>query len=252
MNDKNKLLIIAISIVIGFVITGYLIGKSIERFKKEDRYISVKGFSEREVKSNFAVWTIKTRITTNDLIEGSKNIEDSKGKIIEFLLNNGIKKNEVIQQNLSVTDKLARDYGNNDVGAYRYIIENSIQVRTENVDTIQNVSKQTDKLLKAGVLIADNTDYNPSVKYLFTGLNDIKPLMLSEATQNAKKAAIEFTRESDVRLGKLKKANQGLFSIVDRDYSIISPSNEGGYYAPSVNDIYKKVKVVVNIEYSIE
>lgn len=252
MNDKNKLLIIAISIVIGFVITGFFIGKSIERFKKEDRYISVKGFSEREVKANFAVWTIKTRITTNDLIEGSKNIEDSKGKIIEFLLNNGIKKNEVIQQNLSVTDKLARDYGNNDVGAYRYIIENSIQVRTENVDTIQYVSKQTDKLLKAGVLIADNTDYNPSVKYLFTGLNDIKPLMLSEATQNAKKAAIEFTRESDVRLGKLKKANQGLFSIVDRDYSIISPSNEGGYYAPSVNDIYKKVKVVVNIEYSIE
>ena len=252
MNDKNKLLIIAISIVSGLVIAGFIIGRSLERFKKEDRYISVKGFSEREVKANFAVWTIKTRITTNDLAEGSRNIEENKRKIVEFLVGNGIKKDEIIQQNLSVTDKLARDYGTNDIGAFRYIIENSIQVRTENVDTIEHVSKQTDKLLKAGVLIADNTEYNPGVKYLFTGLNDIKPLMLSEATQNARKAATEFTKENNVRLGKLKKANQGLFSIVDRDFSISSPGNEGGYYAPNVNDMYKKVKVVVNIEYSIE
>jgi hypothetical protein len=249
MNERIKLSVIAISIVIGFVINGFFIGRSLERFKREDRFISVKGFAEREVKANFAVWTIKTRIATNDLIEGSKIIEGNKNKIVGFLHDNGLKPEEIIQQNSNVTDKLARDYGSNDIGAFRYIIENTIHVRTENVDTIQYASRQTDKLLKAGVLIADNNDYNPSVKYLFTGLNEIKPAMLSEATQNAKKAAVEFTKESNVRLGSLKKANQGLFTIVDRDYSIISP-NDGGY-APSVNDLYKKVRVVVNIEYSI-
>jgi hypothetical protein len=252
MNEKNKLLVITLAIVAGLVLSGFLIGKSIERFRKEDRYISVKGFSEREVKSNFAVWTIKTGITTNDLLEGSKSIEENKRKIIEFLLSNGIKKQEIIQQNLNVTDKLARDYSNGDVGAYRYIIENSLQVRTKNVDSIQFVSRQTDKLLKAGVIIAGDNEYNPTVKYMFTKLGDIKPEMLAEATNNAKTAAMEFAKQSDVSLGKLKKANQGLFSIEDRDVAITASMGEGGYYAPSVNDIYKKVKVVVNIEYSID
>lgn len=249
MKEKSKIIVISISILLGLVVNGYFIGKSLERFKKEDRYISVKGFSERDVKANLATWSIKTRISTNDLIEGITQIEENKNKIVDFLLKNGIKKDEIIEQNASVVDKATREYGGNDIGTYRYIIEKNIQVRTENVDTIQYVSRQTDKLLKIGILLAENNDYNPAVKYIFTNLNEIKPQMLSEATQNAKKAAIEFTKESNVKLGKIKKANQGLFSIVDRDYSVSNPSD---YYAPNVNDMYKTIKVVVNIEYSIQ
>jgi uncharacterized protein len=252
MTDKNKFIIIVLAVVAGLSIHGYFVGRALQRFRKEDRSISVKGFSEREVKANFAVWTIKTRITTNNVIEGSREIEANKNKIIDFLLSNGIKKEEVSQQDLSVNDKLAREYTDSDIGAYRYIIENSIQVRTANVDTIQHVSRMTDMLLKAGVVVSTTNDYNPSVQYLFTGLNDIKPAMLSEATQNARKAADEFTRESSVKLGALKKASQGLFTIIDRDVSNSSQTGEGGYYGANVSDIYKKVRVVVNIEYSVE
>jgi hypothetical protein len=74
--------------------------------------------------------------------------------------------------------------------------------------------------------------------------------MLSEATQNARKAAMEFTRESNVSLGDLKKASQGLFTIVDRDDFAAGQTGEG--YGNNVNDIYKKVRVVVNIEFSVE
>jgi hypothetical protein len=63
MKDNYKI-IIAIAIVIGLGLNGIFIGRAIQRFKKEDRFISVKGFSEREVKANLAVWTIKTRVTT--------------------------------------------------------------------------------------------------------------------------------------------------------------------------------------------
>ncbi|MBP6611141.1 MAG: SIMPL domain-containing protein [Paludibacter sp.] len=251
MNEKNNVILISIAIIIGCSSLGFFIGQSIERFRKEDRSISVKGFSEKEVKSNFAVWTIKTRITTNDLAQGSKESEENRTKIIAFLLENGLKKNEIIQQNLNVTDKLAREY-TNDIGAFRYIIENTLQVRTVNVDLVDKVSKETDMLLKAGILIAESNEYNPAIKYIYTGLNDIKPQMLSEATQNAKEAASEFTKQSDVKLAKLKKASQGLFSIVDRDQAIMSPSGDSGYSQGNVNDIYKKVRVVVSIEYSVD
>lgn len=249
MKDNYKI-IIAIAIVIGLGLNGIFIGRAIQRFKKEDRFISVKGFSEREVKANLAVWTIKTRVTTNDITEGSKKIEADKQKIVNFLLQKGIKQTEIFQQDLKVVDKMAREYGNSDIGSFRYIIENAMQVRSENVDTIQNVKRMTDELLKVGVVISNIEDYRPSVQYLFTKLNEIKPAMLLEATQNAKQAALEFTKESNVSLGPLKKANQGLFTIVDRD-DFIAGQSEGGY-GGNVNDIFKKVRVVVNFEYSID
>ena len=247
---KNNKLLIAFAIIIGLALNGIFIGRALQRFKKEDRSISVKGFAEREVKANLAVWTIKTRVTTNNIEEGSRQIETDKQKIVEFLLKKGIKENEIFQQDLKVVDKMAREYGNSDIGNFRYIIENSMQVRSENVDTIQNVKGMTDELLKMGVVISNVDDYRPSVQYLFTKLNDIKPEMLQEATQNARKAAMEFTKESKVKLGDLKKANQGLFTIVDRDDFISGQTGEG--YGGNLNDIYKKVRVVVNIEFSVE
>lgn len=247
--NNNKILIAA-AIMIGLALNGIFIGRAVQRFKKEDRSISVKGFSEREVKANLAVWTIKTRITTNDIAAGSREVEDDKNKITGFLLQKGIKDTEIFQQDLKVVDKMAREYGDNNIGEYRYIIENSIQVRSSNVDTVQAVKRMTDELLKMGVVISNVNEYMPSVQYLFTDLNKIKPEMLSEATQNARKAALEFTRESNVSLGDLKKASQGLFTIVDRDDFVAGQTGEG--YGNNVNDIYKKVRVVVNIEFSVE
>lgn len=252
MNNQNKYAWLALAIILGLSAHGYFTGSALKQFKKEDRSISVKGFAEREVKANFAVWTIKSRITTNELAEGSKIIEGNKQKIIDFLLEKGLKSDEIIQKNLYVLDRMARDYNAYEPGTLRYIIEQTIQVRTDQVELVEAASRQTDKLLKAGVVISNMDDFNPSVQYLFTRLNDIKPEMIAEAINNAKQAANEFAKESNTRLGKLKKANQGLFSIVDRDASAIAPAGDAGYYASNLTDVYKKVRVVINAEYNIE
>ena len=248
MKDRN-LIVFSFAIIIGLTLASIILGRSIERFRSADRYISVKGFSEHEVKSDFAVWTIKTRIANNDLSEGSKSIENAKNQVIDFLLRNGIDQNEIIQKDLIVNDKKAQEYGNNIGDSYRFIIDKTIQVRSKDVDNIEKVSRMTDDLLKAGVVISNTNDFQGSVKYIYTKLNEIKPSMLTEATKNAENAAKQFAIESNTKLGKLKKANQGLFTILDRDQSL---SGQDGYYAMTGSDMYKRVRVVVNIDYSIK
>lgn len=249
---KNVKFLPSLCIAAGLSVCGWFIGNAIGNFKKDDYLITVKGFAEREVKANLAVWTIKTRITTNDIHAGSNNNTENKNKINNFLLSKGIKPTEIFQQDLNVIDKLAREYGE-DKSSYRYIIENSIQVRSINVDLVKKVSSMKDELLKMGVVVYATQDYyKPAVQYLFTGLNNIKPAMLAEATQNGKKAAEEFALQSNVGLGKLKKANQGLFSISDRDESLVSGSTTEAYYGTNTNDLFKKIKVVVNFEYLIQ
>jgi uncharacterized protein len=251
--EKKSTLIIAATIVIGLVLGSFILGKSFERFRKEDRYISVKGFAEREVKADLAIWSIKVRIAYNDLQEGSRSIDVAKNKVIQFLIKNGIDPKEIIQRDLTVSDKQADQYSAPNSGEkLRYIIEETIEVRSNNVDNIQNVSRMTSELLGAGVALSTRNDWQGGgLKFLFTKLNDIKPAMLAEATRNAKSAAVQFTKESDTKLGKMRKASQGLFSIADRDEAS-SGQGEGGYAPAGTSDLFKKVRVVISVDYSIE
>jgi hypothetical protein len=250
--DKKFGVIVLVAFISGLAINGLILGRALERFKKEDRTISVKGFSEREVRSDLAVWTIKTRIADNDLAAGSKAMDEARNKVVAFLLENGINKEEIIQKDLIVNDKKAQEWDNsNVVNSFRFLIDNVIQVRTSQVEIIERVSRMTDELLKRGVLVSNRNEYQGAVRYYYTKLNEIKPEMLTDATKNAKKAAEQFASESNTAIGKLKKANQGLFTVLDRDESLAGNADGGGYN-PGVNDLVKKVRVVVSVEYSIE
>ena len=89
------------------------------------------------------------------------------------------------------------------------------------------------ELGKQGLAIA-GADYEARTQFLFTRLNDIKPDMIEAATRNAREVATRFAQDSDSRLGKIRRASQGQFSIDDRD------SN-----TPHI----KKVRVVSTVEY---
>jgi hypothetical protein len=58
--------------------------------------------------------------------------------------------------------------------------------------------------------------------------------MVEEATKNAREVAVKFAQDSHSKLGKIKNASQGLFSIQSRDSS-----------TPYI----KKVRVVTTVEY---
>lgn len=249
--SRSGSIILGISVVVGLFLCAAFLGRSLERFRKEDRYLSVKGFAEREVKADLVIWAIKLRTANNDLLEGNRSMEASKAKVMEFLTKNGIGADEIIQRDLTVTDKQANEYGGNNADKLRYIIEETIEVRSTNVENVQKVSRMTNELLNAGVALSTKSDWTGAgLRFIFTKLNDIKPAMLTEAIQNAKKAAEQFTRESHTNLGKMRKASQGLFSIDDRDN--FSAQGEGAGYAAGTSDLYKKVRVVINVEYSIE
>ena len=245
----SSIWIISIALIFSFGISALFIGRSLQRFKAEDRSVSVKGFAEREVKADLAVWIIQTRMANNDLMEGSKAIDEAKNKVIAFMLQNQIKQEEIVVEGIVVTDKKAQQYDNFQQGnAFRYLITQNFQIRSNNVDLLQKVSRMTGELLQVGIFLS-NSDYGNPLQFYFTKLNEIKPEMITEATQNARKAAQQFANENDSKLGSLKKANQGLFTIVDRTASL--SGGEGGF-ASGTNDLYKKVRVVISAEYSID
>ena len=92
------------------------------------------------------------------------------------------------------------------------------------------------ELLKEGVAIVDG-GYENQVKYEYVSFKQMKPKMMEEAIANAEKTAAQFAKNSKSKLNKIVSADQGQFSIEDRDQS-----------TPYV----KKVRVVTTIVYSLK
>jgi hypothetical protein len=231
--------ILGITVGVGIAYSGHALSHAIAQFRASDRAVTVKGLSEKEVKSDVAIWTIQFKNAGNDLTETYAQNEADKAKIIEFLKGQGFKESEINLGGIQVNDLYARDYdtGSDTKPTYRYILKNSITLKTDKVDAIQKAIESSSALVKSGVLIED-INY---VRYFFTKLNQLRPQMLAEATRSAHELAEQFAKDSGSRVGGIKAANQGIFKIMARD--------GGEDMGEDTMNLYKKVRVVSTIDY---
>jgi len=221
-----------VSFLLGMFTLGYFLTKSVSLYKQYDRSVTVKGLSQKEFKADIVLWPIKFVTLDSDLVKLNNRVDEYTNLILDFLEKNGIKKDEITIQAPSITDKLANDYSNKNF-QYRYVANRVINIYSKDVDKIrENISKLT-SLINKGIVFRFN-DYDTRVEYIFTKLNEVKPQMIEESTKKAREVAIKFAKDSNSKLGKIKKARQGQFSISNRDKN-----------TPYI----KKVRVVSTIEY---
>ena len=203
--------------------------------KDRDRVVFVRGLAEREVSADFVIWPIVYKEVGNDLAELSATLQ-SKSQILEkFLLENGIQKENITYSTPAIVDADGELYSGGK-HAYRYVATVVATVATNDVALVRKVMEKQSELLKHGIAFSGG-DYQYRTIYSFNGLNEIKPAMIDEATRNARTAAEKFAKDSDSKLGKIKTATQGVFSIENRDEN-----------TPHI----KKVRVVTNVQYFLE
>ena len=232
--DKGKFFS-GLFIMIGLTIIGIMIPEAVNSFRSYERTVNVKGLCEKEVTADRVIWPVIYKIMGDDIQSIYSQTDRNNETIIDFLMEGGISRDEITVSTPSVSDKYANEYSSND-RAYRYIATNVLTVYTDKVDLVLELMAKQSELLKKGVVTVSNSWENP-VEFKFEALNDIKPEMIEEATKNAREAAEKFAKDSESRLGKIKTANQGTFTIADRD------SN-----TPHI----KKVRVVTSVTYYLK
>jgi len=218
-------------LLVGFLGLGYLLSSSIVDIKKMERTVEVKGLSEREVPADIAIWPITFSMADNDLSNLYQTIQDKNSKVVAFLKAQGFTDSEITISAPSVVDKLAREYDSSYGAKFRYTASSTITLYSNQVDKARESMIKVVDLGREGIAIAGDSY---STQFIYSKLNDIKPAMIEEATKNARQAADKFAKDSDSGLGKIKRANQGTFSIENRDSSTAH---------------IKKVRVVSTVEY---
>lgn len=218
---------------LGLAALGYLAGSSAIRIKEFERSVTVKGLAEREVPADIALWPIQYTAAGNDLTALYAALERDTATVQRFLEAQGIEPAEITVAPPAVTDKLAQQYGNGSNIELRYTAVQTATVYSPKVDVVRAAITRLAGLGKQGIVFSGG-GYQGQTEYIYTGLNQVKPEMVEEATRKAREVAQKFAADSDSRLGKIRRASQGQFSISDRDKN-----------TPYI----KKVRVVSTVEY---
>ena len=234
-NRIHEAAIIAAGIVIGLLCLGITLKSGIDHFTEKDRKVTVKGLAEQEVAADKVTWPIQTKEIGNDLPALYKKINATNDAVKKFLKANGIKDSEMNVNAPTVIDLSAERYNTQPV-PQRYNITSTIIVTSQNVKLVRAIMAKQGELLQQGIAIVDGGYDNP-IKYEFVAFKEMKPKMMTEAIENAEKTAQQFAENSHSTLNKIVSADQGQFSIDNRDEN-----------TPYI----KKVRVVTTVTYSLK
>ena len=232
---KSNVIYLGAAFVLGMLILGGSLVLMVNNLKSYDRCVTVKGLCEKEVMADKVIWPIMYKQGGNELGELYNTVEDMNATIVKFLKDAGVSDDEITMNAPSILDTRTNLYGERK--EYHYIVTAGVTVCSEKVELIVKLQTEQAKLYEKGIPVGMGENWSYPTTYSFTALNEIKPGMIEEATINARQAAEKFAKDSKSKLGKIKNATQGQFSVSDRD---------------SNTPYIKNVRVVTNVVYYLK
>lgn len=235
-NRTVEAFVLGVLVAAGLIGLGWFASRGIVDLRALDRTVTVKGLSEREVPADTAIWPVTLNLAHDDLEALTGDLESKTERVVAFLKANGFADDEITLGAPAVIDRRAQRYGGPPQDQLRYQASRAITVYSRDIEAVRSAMTRVAELGREGVPVGGQ-DYETRTQFLFTGLNDLKPAMIEEATRKAREVAEKFAHDSDSSLGKIKTAYQGQFTINDRD------SN-----TPHI----KKVRVVATLTYYLD
>lgn len=238
---KDQWLVRVIVLAAGIVLGGWAAGNGFARARLGDRFVTVKGISEREVTADLAIWPLRLVVADNDLARAQSRLQSNVVEVFQFLARHQLDTLQVTLQDFGVVDALANEYRQPGMTSNRYIIRQVVVVRTDDPARVHAANQRVGELVNAGVVLSSGSEYGGGgPTFIFRGLNELKPAMIADATARAREAAEQFASDSRSRLVGIRRANQGVFEILPRDQA-------GGISEGS--QVAKVVRVVSTVEY---
>jgi hypothetical protein len=240
MQNTIGRLFTALLVGTGIAFAGWSVSQGLERFRMSDRSVTIKGLAEKNVESDFAIWTLAFRRAGNDFGGVQKALAEDRERVRAFLEEQGFTADELESRPLQVQDLFAREYGQVNT-PLRFNGTGQVLVKTARVGVVEKAALAVDPLIQAGVQLGGENQGRSGPRYQLRGFNDIKAPLLAEATRNAREQAEKFAAEAGARLGPLKSANQGVIRISGDDGNDYDDGSSRG----------KRLRVVSTFEYEL-
>jgi hypothetical protein len=140
-NTTAAAAILGLSAAVGLTGAGYFISTTVYKGRLASNTVTVKGFAERDVKADLAMWQIGYSITGGNLTDLYTQSTHNENALVSFLTQRGFAKDDIKSGNLQISDLLANQYRPNNIQeAQRYILRNTITVRSNDVALVDQTN----------------------------------------------------------------------------------------------------------------
>jgi hypothetical protein len=224
--------LLGLSIAAGLTTSGVFLADAVTQIRSAERVVTVKGLAEREVPADLAIWPIVFTVSGDDLAAVQSSVESHLALIRRFLLARGFAAAEATTTVPRITDMQAQLAGAARPPTHRFLAEATLTLRSGRIDAVRTAMQQSGELVTAGIVLMRS--YESRAQFLFTSLETIKPEMIAAATRDARRAARQFAADSGSAVGSIRRAQQGYFTITDRDP-----------FSPE----FKTIRVVTTVDY---
>jgi len=233
--DRSAATVLGLLLGAGVAAGGWFVGNGLFAARASERYVTVKGLAERQVPADLVVWPIVFGATGGDLSQLQVEMDRASAKVSEFLTTQGFAGEEIGVSTPRITDFNAQGYAQQGGPRDRYSAEVTMTLRTGRLPEAQAAMQRSGELVKSGVALRQSYEYQ--TEYFFTDLEAVKPEMIAEATRDARRAAEQFAHDSGSRVGAIRNATQGYFSVEPRDR-----------FSPE----HKTIRVVTTVQFLLE
>jgi hypothetical protein len=224
--------VLGFSVAAGIAAAGWQVADAVIHLRAAQRVVTVKGLAVREATADLAIWPVVYSVSADSLVEVQAESARSADLIRNFLKTRGFEEPEMSVSIPRITDFQTRMPGASRRPEDRYAAQSSLTVRTSDVARLKAAMQDSGELVARGVTLVRSYESEPL--FLFTSLEDLKPQMIAAATRDARRAAQQFAEDSGSRVGAIRRAQQGYFSITNRD---------------SFSPEQKSIRVVTTVEY---
>lgn len=231
-----------VALAVGLVLSSLIFGWFYSSSKKGDEAITVTGSAKKRITSDLVVWSAGVSSQSLLLADAYKQLADNIPRIKQYLLDKGIPENQMTVSSISTVTLKRRDSDGNETAEITgYSLSQQIEVRSNDVQKIAQVARESTELINQGILVESKTP-----QYYYTQIGDLKIEMLGEAAKDAKERAAKIASSTGNSIGSVRSARMGVLQITAADSTDVS---DYGVYDTST--IEKDMTAVVNVSFAV-
>lgn len=241
MEQKHHPLVILGFILGGSFLVASLVGAfTVFRLRSLNDVVSVTGSAKMEVTADQGKWVsqISRSVRQSNLKSGYEQIAKDLVVVQDFLKQNGVDQSKV-----TVAPVFMMEIYNQNVDAEKqYTLTQNIEVQSEDVQKLQNLSQRGGELISRGLIYSTN-----SLEFYYSKLPEARIALLSQAIDDAKARAGELAKNSGKKVGSLKSATSGVVQVQSRNSTDVS--DYGSY---DTSKIEKQIMVTVKASFTLK
>ena len=240
----SQIIILGICIAVATIVASLILsGGFLKVMKFWQHTITVKGSAQEIIKSDYIVWDCTFTRRGASLQEAYKALKGDLDNVLAYMASKQVNKNDMHINQITTTRVYQKDKNDKDTNVVdSYVLSQSIEIRSNDLDKIDAISRQSTELIDQGINFESATP-----NYFYNKIDALKVEMLAKATANAKLRAESIVGSVGNKIGSLQSAKMGVFQITP-----VTSTQVSDYGEDDTTSLEKKVMVVVNASFSIE